>query len=357
MGFTRNETRRLQVGKVPIGGGSPVSIQSMTNSQTADVEGTLAQISRLAMAGCDIVRIAIPDQASAQVVDQIKEKSPLPLIADIHFDYRLALTCLERGIDGLRINPGNIGGAENVRTVAQAAKKRGVPIRIGVNAGSLEKEILAAHDGHPTAEGMVASALHHIKLLEDQDFEDIKVSLKAQYVPLTLAAYRLLAEQVNYPLHLGITESGTVTSGVIRSSVGIGALLAEGLGDTFRVSLTGPPEEEIAVAKEILKVLELREGGPTLVSCPTCGRCQIDLYSIAKQVEEKLKGIPDPIKVAVMGCVVNGPGEAREADIGIAGGKGAGILFRKGEVIRTVPEDQLVGELFTEIDKWLKGER
>ena len=357
MGFTRNETRRLQVGKVPIGGGSPVSIQSMTNSQTADVEGTLAQISRLAMAGCDIVRIAIPDQASAQVVDQIKEKSPLPLIADIHFDYRLALTCLERGIDGLRINPGNIGGAENVRTVAQAAKKRGVPIRIGVNAGSLEKEILAAHDGHPTAEGMVASALHHIKLLEDQDFEDIKVSLKAQNVPLTLAAYRLLAEQVNYPLHLGITESGTVTSGVIRSSVGIGALLAEGLGDTFRVSLTGPPDEEIAVAKEILKVLELREGGPTLVSCPTCGRCQIDLYSIAKQVEEKLKGIPDPIKVAVMGCVVNGPGEAREADIGIAGGKGAGILFRKGEVIRTVPEDQLVGELFTEIDKWLKGER
>ena len=357
MGFTRNETRRLQVGKVPIGGGSPVSIQSMTNSQTADVEGTLAQISRLAMAGCDIVRIAIPDQASAQVVDQIKEKSPLPLIADIHFDYRLALTCLERGIDGLRINPGNIGGAENVRTVAQAAKKRGVPIRIGVNAGSLEKEILAAHDGHPTAEGMVASALHHIKLLEDQDFEDIKVSLKAQNVPLTLAAYRLLAEQVNYPLHLGITESGTVTSGVIRSSVGIGALLAEGLGDTFRVSLTGPPEEEIAVAKEILKVLELREGGPTLVSCPTCGRCQIDLYSIAKQVEEKLKGIPDPIKVAVMGCVVNGPGEAREADIGIAGGKGAGILFRKGEVIRTVPEVQLVGELFTEIDKWLKGER
>ena len=357
MGFTRNETRRLQVGKVPIGGGSPVSIQSMTNSQTADVEGTLAQISRLAMAGCDIVRIAIPDQASAQVVDQIKEKSPLPLIADIHFDYRLALTCLERGIDGLRINPGNIGGAENVRTVAQAAKKRGVPIRIGVNAGSLEKEILTAHDGHPTAEGMVASALHHIKLLEDQDFEDIKVSLKAQNVPLTLAAYRLLAEQVNYPLHLGITESGTVTSGVIRSSVGIGALLAEGLGDTFRVSLTGPPEEEIAVAKEILKVLELREGGPTLVSCPTCGRCQIDLYSIAKQVEEKLKGIPDPIKVAVMGCVVNGPGEAREADIGIAGGKGAGILFRKGEVIRTVPEDQLVGELFTEIDKWLKGER
>ena len=338
MGFTRNETRRLQVGKVPIGGGSPVSIQSMTNSQTADVEGTLAQISRLAMAGCDIVRIAIPDQASAQVVDQIKEKSPLPLIADIHFDYRLALTCLERGIDGLRINPGNIGGAENVRTVAQAAKKRGVPIRIGVNAGSLEKEILAAHDGHPTAEGMVASALHHIKLLEDQDFEDIKVSLKAQNVPLTLAAYRLLAEQVNYHLHLGITESGTVTSGVIRSSVGIGALLAEGLGDTFRVSLTGPPEEEIAVAKEILKVLELREGGPTLVSCPTCGRCQIDLYSIAKQVEEKLKGIPDPIKVAVMGCVVNGPGEAREADIGIAGGKGAGILFRKGEVIRTVPE-------------------
>ena len=357
MGFTRNETRRLQVGKVPIGGGAPVSIQSMTNSQTTDVEGTLAQISRLAMAGCDIVRIAIPDQGAAEVVDQIKEKSPLPLIADIHFDYRLALTCLERGIDGLRINPGNIGGAENVRTVAQAAKKRGVPIRIGVNAGSLEKEILAAHDGHPTAEGMVASALHHIKLLEDQDFEDIKVSLKAQNVLLTLAAYRLLAERVNYPLHLGITESGTVTSGVIRSSVGIGALLAEGLGDTFRVSLTGPPEEEIAVAKEILKVLELREGGPTLVSCPTCGRCQIDLYSIAKQVEEKLKGIPDPIKVAVMGCVVNGPGEAREADLGIAGGKGAGILFRKGEVIRTVPEDQLVGELFTEIDKWLKGER
>ena len=355
MGFTRNETRRLQVGKVPIGGGSPVSIQSMTNSQTADVEGTLAQISRLAMAGCDIVRIAIPDQASAQVVDQIKEKSPLPLIADIHFDYRLALTCLERGIDGLRINPGNIGGAENVRTVAQAAKKRGVPIRIGVNAGSLEKEILAAHDGHPTAEGMVASALHHIKLLEDQDFEDIKVSLKAQNVPLTLAAYRLLAEQVNYPLHLGITESGTVTSGVIRSSVGIGALLAEGLGDTFRVSLTGPPEEEIAVAKEILKVLELREGGPTLVSCPTCGRCQIDLYSIAKQVEEKLKGIPDPIKVAVMGCVVNGPGEAREADIGIAGGVKEGLLIKKGQIIKKVKQEDMVQTLKDEILKMVNS--
>ena len=283
------------------------------------------------------------------------KESPLPLIADIHFDYRLALTCLEQGIDGLRLNPGNIGGAENVRIVAQEAKKRQVPIRIGVNAGSLEKEILAAHGGHPTAEGMVESALAHIRLLEEQDFEDIKISLKAQNVPLTIAAYRLLAQQVNYPLHLGITESGTVTSGVIRSSVGIGALLAEDLGDTLRVSLTGPPEEEIAVAKEILKVLELREGGPTLVSCPTCGRCQIDLYSIAKQVEDKLKGIPDPIKVAVMGCVVNGPGEAREADIGIAGGKGAGIVFRKGEVIRTVPEDQLVQELFAEIDTWLKG--
>lgn len=357
MGFTRKETRRLYVGKVPIGGGAPVAIQSMTNSQTTDVKGTLEQISRLALAGCEIVRIAIPNEEAAQVVDQIKEKSPLPLIADIHFDYRLALTCLERGIDGLRLNPGNIGGAENVKKVAQAAKNRNIPIRIGVNAGSLEKEILALHGGHPTAEGMVESALGHVKLLEDQDFEDIKISLKSQNVPLTIAAYRMLAERVNYPLHLGITESGTVTSGVIRSAVGIGALLAEELGDTLRVSLTGPPEEEIAVAKEILKVLDLREGGPTLVSCPTCGRCQIDLFSIAQQVEEKLKGISDPIKVAVMGCVVNGPGEAREADIGIAGGKGAGIVFRKGEVIRTVPEDELVKELFLEIDQWLKGEK
>lgn len=357
MGFTRKETRRLYVGKVPIGGGAPVVIQSMTNSQTTDVEGTLAQIRRLALAGCEIVRIAIPDEKAAQAVANIKEKSPLPLIADIHFDYRLALTCLERGIDGLRLNPGNIGGPENVKKVVQEAKKRNIPIRIGVNAGSLEKDILISHGGHPTAEGMVESALRHVRLLEEQDFEDIKISLKSQNVPLTIAAYRMLAEQVRYPLHLGITESGTVTSGVIRSAVGIGALLAEDLGDTLRVSLTGPPEEEIAVAKEILKVLDLREGGPTLVSCPTCGRCQIDLFSIAKQVEEKLKGISDPIKVAVMGCVVNGPGEAREADIGIAGGKGAGIVFRKGEVIRTVPEDELVNELFLEIDQWLKGEK
>ena len=356
MGYTRYETRRLYVGKVPIGGGAPVVIQSMTNTQTADTEKTLEQIHRLAVAGCEIVRVAIPDKEAAESIAALKERSPLPLIADIHFDHRLALICLEQGIDGLRLNPGNIGGDENVRKVAVEAKKRGVPIRIGVNAGSLEKDILEAHGGHPTAAGMVESALRHIALLEAQDFFDIKVSLKAQNVPLTLEAYRMLAERVNYPLHLGITESGTVTSGVIRSAVGIGALLAEGLGDTLRVSLTGPPEEEIAVAKEILKVLELREGGPTLVSCPTCGRCQIDLYPIAKQVEEKLKGITRPIKVAVMGCVVNGPGEAREADIGIAGGKGMGLVFRKGEIIRTVPEDQLVAELFREIDALLEEE-
>ncbi len=356
MGYTRYETRQLYVGKVPIGGGAPVVIQSMTNTQTADTEKTLEQIHRLAVAGCEIVRVAIPDKEAAESIAALKERSPLPLIADIHFDHRLALICLEQGIDGLRLNPGNIGGDENVRKVAVEAKKRGVPIRIGVNAGSLEKDILEAHGGHPTAAGMVESALRHIALLEAQDFFDIKVSLKAQNVPLTLEAYRMLAERVNYPLHLGITESGTVTSGVIRSAVGIGALLAEGLGDTLRVSLTGPPEEEIAVAKEILKVLELREGGPTLVSCPTCGRCQIDLYPIAKQVEEKLKGITRPIKVAVMGCVVNGPGEAREADIGIAGGKGMGLVFRKGEIIRTVPEDQLVAELFREIDALLEEE-
>ena len=356
MGYTRYETRRLYVGKVPIGGGAPVVIQSMTNTQTADTEKTLEQIHRLAVAGCEIVRVAIPDKEAAESIAALKERSPLPLIADIHFDHRLALICLEQGIDGLRLNPGNIGGDENVRKVAVEAKKRGVPIRIGVNAGSLEKDILEAHGGHPTAAGMVESALRHIALLEAQDFFDIKVSLKAQNVPLTLEAYRMLAERVNYPLHLGITESGTVTSGVIRSAVGIGALLAEGLGDTLRVSLTGPPEEEIAVAKEILKVLELREGGPTLVSCPTCGRCQIDLYPIAKQVEEKLKGITRPIKVAVMGCVVNGPGEAREADIGIAGGKGMGLVFRKGEIIRTVSEDQLVAELFREIDALLEEE-
>lgn len=356
MGYTRYETRRLYVGKVPIGGGAPVAIQSMTNTQTADTEKTLEQIHRLAVAGCEIVRVAIPDKEAAESIAALKERSPLPLIADIHFDHRLALVCLEQGIDGLRLNPGNIGGNENVRKVAVEAKKRSVPIRIGVNAGSLEKDLLEAHGGHPTATGMVESALRHIALLEAQDFFDIKVSLKAQNVPLTLEAYRMLAERVNYPLHLGITESGTITSGVIRSAVGIGALLAEGLGDTLRVSLTGPPEEEVAVAKEILKVLELREGGPTLVSCPTCGRCQIELYPIAKQVEEKLKGITKPIKVAVMGCVVNGPGEAREADIGIAGGKGMGLVFRKGEIIRTVPEDQLVAELFREIDALLEEE-
>lgn len=347
----RKKTRTIQIGNRGIGSDAPISVQSMTNTKTDNVEATVKQIQALAAVGCDIVRLAIPDMAAAQAVDRIKQLVTVPLIADIHFDYRLALSCLERGIDGLRLNPGNIGQEEHVKKVVKEAQKKRIPIRIGVNAGSLDKTLLAKHGGHPTPAAMVESALQHIAILENLDFYDIKISLKANDVPTTIAAYRLMSDTKDYPLHLGITEAGTVNSGVIKSAVGIGALLSQGIGDTIRVSLTGDPVEEVKVANEILKSLGLREYGPTLISCPTCGRCNIDLISLAHQVEDRLKGVKKPIKVAVMGCVVNGPGEAKEADIGIAGGMGQGILFRKGEILRKVPEEELVAALFVELDK------
>mgnify|MGYP000543295271 CR=1 FL=1 len=345
-------TKKLMVGSVPVGGGAPVTIQSMCNTKTDQVDATVAQIHALEAAGCEIIRIAVPDEAAAMAVDRIKEQITIPLIADIHFNYKLAIMCAERGIDALRINPGNIGGEEKVRAVVEAAKERNIPIRIGVNAGSLPKDLLEKY-GHPTAEALVEAAWRHVRILEAMDYRNIKISLKAHDVPLTLEAYRLMAAQCDYPLHVGITEAGTVNSGIIKSAVGIGTLLAEGIGDTIRVSLTGDPVNEVRVAYDILKSLGLREHGPTLISCPTCGRTRISLEKLALEVERRLADVEEPITVAVMGCVVNGPGEAREADVGIAGGIGEGLVFRKGEILRKVPEDQLVSELFAEIDKIL----
>lgn len=345
----RKKTRQIHIGPVAIGGGAPISVQSMTNTKTTDTEATVAQIRALQAAGCDIVRLAVPDMDAAKNLGNIIKQVRVPLIADIHFDYKLAIEAIHQGISALRLNPGNIGGEEKVRAVVREAKAAQIPIRIGVNAGSLDKKILAQYGGI-TPEAMVASAMEHVHILEAQDFYDMKISLKAHDVPLTLAAYRLMSETCDYPLHLGITEAGTVNTGIIKSAVGIGALLAEGIGDTLRVSLTGDPVVEVRVANEILKSLGLKEYGPTLVACPTCGRTSIDLPAIAAQVEQKLAGMTDPIEVAVMGCVVNGPGEARGADVGIAGGKGEGLIFRKGEIIRKVPEDQLIRELFKEID-------
>jgi len=349
----RKNTRAIKIGDIQIGGGAPIAVQSMTNTKTDDVVASVAQINALAAAGCDIVRLAVPDMAAAQALKQIKNKVNVPLIADIHFDYRLALAAMESGIDALRLNPGNIGDEDRVKTVVKEAKKRHIPIRIGVNAGSLDKVLLEKY-GRPTPEAMVESAMQHVAILEKLDFYDTKISLKAHDVPLTIAAYQLMSETVDYPLHLGITEAGTVNSGIIKSSVGIGALLAQGIGDTFRISLTGDPVVEVKVANEILKSLGLKEYGPTMISCPTCGRCNINLADIALRVEHKLSTIQKPISVAVMGCVVNGPGEAREADVGIAGGKGEGLIFRKGQIIRKVPENSLVDELFLEIDNILE---
>ena len=346
----RKQTRQISIGNVKIGGGAPISVQSMTNTKTTDTAATVAQIKALEKAGCDIVRLAVPDMAAAENIANIKKQVNVPLVADIHFDYRLALKAIEQGIDALRINPGNIGDEDRVKAVVEAAKTKHIPIRIGVNAGSLDKKLLAKY-GKVTAQALVESAMEHVRILEKLDFHDIKISLKAHDVPLTLDAYRLMSETVDYPLHLGITEAGTVNTGIIKSAVGIGALLAEGIGDTFRISLTGDPVNEVKVANEILKALGLKEYGPTLISCPTCGRCNIDLPSIAAQVEKRLENVKKPVKVAVMGCVVNGPGEARDADIGIAGGKGEGLVFRKGEIIGKVPEDELIDALFAELDK------
>lgn len=349
----RKITRQIQVGKVKIGGGAPVSVQSMTNTKTVDVKSTVAQILKLQDAGCDIVRVAVPDMDSAKVLNEIVSAVNIPVIADIHFDYKLALESIAQGVAALRLNPGNIENKNHVREVVLAAKEKNIPIRIGVNAGSLSGKILSKYGG-ATAEALVESALEHVRILEAENFFDIKISLKAHDVPLTLAAYRLMSEKVNYPLHIGITEAGTINTGVIKSAVGIGALLAEGIGDTIRVSLTGDPVIEVKVGNEILKSLGLKNCGVTFVSCPTCARTTINLPEIAAQVEKKLSTVKKNITVAVMGCIVNGPGEARTADIGIAGANGDGIIFRKGEVIKKVPESELLNELFKEIDLILK---
>ncbi len=348
----RRRTREVKIGSVPIGGGHPVVVQSMTNTDTRDADATLGQIKRLALAGCEIVRVAVPDSQAAVALLEICRQSPIPVVADIHFDYKLALLAVENGVQGLRINPGNIGDKWKVREVLRAVKERNIPIRIGVNAGSLEKDLLRKYRG-PTAQGMVESALRHVRILEDEGYPNMKISMKSSKVPLMIEAYRTISGMVDYPLHLGVTEAGTVKSGVVKSAVGIGCLLAEGIGDTIRVSLTGDPVEEISVAYEILRALGLRKGGFELISCPTCGRTQIDLASLACEVEERLKALPSPpegLSIAVMGCAVNGPGEAKEADFGIAGGKGMGTLFQKGEIIARMPEKELLPP------KWKKNE-
>lgn len=346
----RRKSRTIAIGQVTIGGENPVAVQSMTNTKTENIPATVDQIHRLTDRGCEIIRCAVPTLEAAQALKEIRKQIAIPLVADIHFDYRLALAALESGVDALRLNPGNIGGRDRVEKVVEAARQRQVPIRIGVNAGSLPKDLLEKY-GHPTAEALVEAAWRHIHILEEMDYNNIVISLKAHDVPLTLAAYRLMARECDYPLHVGITEAGTIRSGLIKSAVGIGTLLAEGIGDTIRVSLTGDPLAEIDAGFEILKSLGLRQHGPTLVSCPTCGRTCWSLEKVAKEVEARLAEIPEPITVAVMGCVVNGPGEAREADVGIAGGKGEGLLFRKGQILQKVPEDRLVEELFEEIQK------
>ena len=348
--MTRTETRCIQVGSVAVGGGAPVSVQTMCNTKTHDVDATVRQIRAMRAAGADIVRLAVPDERAALAIDQIKEQVDVPLVADIHFDYRLALLCAERGIDKIRLNPGNIGGPENVKAVADACRARHIPIRIGVNAGSLEKRLLEKY-GHPCPEAMVESAQSHVDLLLRNNFEDICLSLKSSTVPLTVAAYRLAAETFPFPLHLGVTETGTEYNGTIQSAVGIGALLMEGIGNTIRVSLTADPVREVTAGIAILKAAGVRSGGVKFVSCPTCGRTEIDLIGLAQRVEERVRDLPRDITVAVMGCVVNGPGEAREADFGIAGGKDKGLLFRKGEVLGTYPYDELLDRLMALIEE------
>jgi len=350
----RKKTKVIYVGKVPIGGRNPIVVQSMTKTDTADVNSTVRQIKSLEASGCEIIRLAVPDRKAAKSIGIIKKSISIPMIADIHFDWRLALEAIEQGVDGLRINPGNIGTRWKVKEVVTAAKERAIPIRVGVNAGSLEKELLKKY-GHPKPEALVESAERHIRMLEEMDFTSIKVSLKGSDVPTTVEAYRLFSKRHAYPLHIGISEAGPPSTGIIKSSIGLGILLSEGIGDTIRVSLTAEPEEEVRVAYEILKSLGLRKKGVEIVSCPTCGRCRIDLMRLATEVEYRLRGIDKPIKIAVMGCVVNGPGEAREADIGIAGGKGIGILFRKGKVVKKIEHENLLDELMSEVSLWRKS--
>jgi len=337
------------VGAVPVGGGAPITIQSMCNTRTSDVAATVSQIRRLEQAGCEIIRVAVPDMAAARAVGEIRRQIDIPLVADIHFDYKLALQCVESGVDKIRINPGNIGSRERVRAVADACAERGIPIRIGVNGGSLEKELLAKYSG-VTAEALVESAMGHVHLLNDCGFDDICISVKCSRVPVNMRAYQLLHEQTEYPLHLGVTEAGTPTMGVLKSAIGIGGLLCQGIGDTLRVSLTADPEEEIRAAKDILTAAGLRQTGPNLIACPTCGRTAYDMIPIAREVERRLKDCNKPITVAVMGCAVNGPGEAAAADVGIAGGQNEGLIFCKGKILYKVPQDKLVDALMHEID-------
>jgi (E)-4-hydroxy-3-methylbut-2-enyl-diphosphate synthase len=352
--IVRNKTRKITIGPVQVGDDAPISVQSMTSTKTHDVVATIHQIHCLEEAGCEIIRVAVPDEKATKAIVEIKRNISIPLVADIHFDFRLAIAAAEAGADGLRINPGNIGGKKKVAEVVACAKDHCIPIRIGVNAGSLEKSLLQKYGG-ATAEAMVESACGHVNLLLENNFDQIKISLKASDVSRTVAAYRLLAAKVDYPLHVGVTEAGSLYTGIVKSAMGIGMLLAEGIGDTIRVSLTRDPVEEVRVGYEILKGLAIRQRGPQIISCPTCGRCDLDLVDMVSQVDEALANIKTPIKVAVMGCVVNGPGEAKEADIGIAGGKGKGILFKKGDVINTIPQTILVQTLLSEVQK-LTGE-
>jgi (E)-4-hydroxy-3-methylbut-2-enyl-diphosphate synthase len=348
LNLKRRPTRAIFIGKVQIGGGAPVVVQSMTNTDPCQVGATLAQIQRLAAAGCEVARLAVPDQKAAKAFGEIKAASPLPLIADIHFNHRLALAALENGADAIRINPGNLGGEKKTRQVVEACRERGVPLRLGVNAGSLEADLLARH-GAPTAAALAASAMRWVKHFEDWGFFDFKISLKSSDVLVTVAAYEELSRRTDYPLHLGVTEAGGLIAGTVKSALGIGLLLAQGIGDTMRVSLTRDPVEEVRVAYEILRALHLRERGVELISCPTCGRCRIDLFTLAEEAERRLMAVTTPLKVAIMGCVVNGPGEAREADVGIAGGAKMGVLFKKGQQVRKVPESELLSALLTEV--------
>jgi (E)-4-hydroxy-3-methylbut-2-enyl-diphosphate synthase len=346
----KRKSRRIYVGDVPIGDGAPVAVQSMTNTDTRDAAATIGQIKRLEDAGCEIVRLAIPDEEAAEALKRIKKEVRAPLIADIHFDYRLAISAVKAGADGLRINPGNIGGRDKLEKVISEARVHGIPIRIGVNSGSLQKDILEKY-GHPTPEAMAESALEYVKLFEEMDFTNIKISMKSSNVLNTIAAYEILSDKVDYPFHLGVTEAGTLIAGTVKNAIGIGVLLHEGIGDTMRVSLSRDPVEEVKAAYEILRALDLRHRGPEIISCPTCGRTEIDLFSIVEAVEKGLQGITASPKVAVMGCVVNGPGEAKEADIGIAGGRGQGILFKKGEIVAKFKEEELAEVLIREVRK------
>ncbi|MBC7075068.1 MAG: flavodoxin-dependent (E)-4-hydroxy-3-methylbut-2-enyl-diphosphate synthase [Syntrophomonadaceae bacterium] len=346
----RRKSKIIKVGNVPVGGNNPIVVQSMTTTDTRNIDATAEQIKKLEKAGCELVRVAVPDEEAAGAISRIKKRVSIPIIADVHFDYRLAVKSVEAGADGLRINPGNIGGKEKVRRVVDVCRERKIPIRIGVNAGSLDKKILKKYGG-VCAQAMVESALENIKILEDMNFEEVKVSLKSSSVMLTVDAYRMIAQEVEYPLHIGITEAGTKDRALIKSALGIGILLNEGIGDTVRVSLTSDPVNEVWAAYEILRNLGLRKRGVELISCPTCGRCEIDLIKLAEEVERQVRFLDKPLRIAVMGCVVNGPGEAKEADIGIAGGKGFGLLFKNGKIIGKIPEKDIVYELLKEIEK------